>query len=43
MGLNANGTSIFTLQFPDDQDLTAKSTHDLSNMMINIKEEYERC
>lgn len=38
IGLNVNGTSIFTLQFAGDQVIIAKCKSDLEKMSIKIWE-----
>lgn len=38
MGMNINGTSMFTLQFADDEVLLAEKENDLRNLTNFIKQ-----
>ena len=43
MGYNADNTTIYTLQFADDQVVMAQSKADLECMCWQLQEEYSKC
>lgn len=42
MGIDANGTHLFTLQFADDQVLLAENRDNLEYMTRKLSEEYNK-